>query len=193
METLNHLTDQQLSELLRGEDIKSAEKAYKVIYDRWKKNILTWVILKVSDIEDCEDIVHNVFIALWTNRKKYRIHIQAYLFGIAKHKVLNCKRSHKARREILKTEFLLNMKRYSPPAVYGTIYCIEIEEQIIKVIDNLPPKMAITMRFSLFDNMPLKDIAKEIKTGQRTVENYRSLGLKALRDELKKEYSEYIK
>src|SRR6187549_3436156 len=75
------------------------EKAFEALYDRFEPGLYRYVYSKVRIKEVCEEIVQEVFLALWTKRDSLviNISIEAWLFGAAKNKILNFIKSRAVR------------------------------------------------------------------------------------------------
>ncbi|MDR1981559.1 MAG: RNA polymerase subunit sigma-70, partial [Tannerellaceae bacterium] len=71
--------------------LNNSEPAFKALYYTYSDRIMRYIYMYVKSHEVAEELVSDVFFAVWENRKK--IHeindFNAYLYRIAKFKTLN--------------------------------------------------------------------------------------------------------
>ncbi|ACU60672.1 RNA polymerase sigma factor [Chitinophaga pinensis] len=85
------MQDEELIELLTGGDEGLAEKAFNVVYDRYKASAIRAAAYITKDAEDAADVVQDVFADLWQKRAKKEIdgNLGAYLNRAAQHRAMN--------------------------------------------------------------------------------------------------------
>ena len=64
-----HLTEEQLLDLLRRDD----KQAFAEIYDRYWEQMSLYVLKITRSPEDACDIVHDVFVSVWIRRYELNI------------------------------------------------------------------------------------------------------------------------
>src|SRR5215831_3810256 len=85
--TLSHLSDEELLRLMLAGD----GDAFEALYDRRQGGIYRFALRMSGSAELAEDVTHDVFIALMRDGHQFdseRGSVAAYLFGIARHRML---------------------------------------------------------------------------------------------------------
>ncbi len=137
----------------------------------------------VNDNDTSQEIVQEVFIALWQKRETISSEkpVKSYLFTAVKNHCLNYIRDHKKFRSYqLDVEIELEipveeMDVFSEP---------ETQTRINQALDKLPPKCRQVFELSRFEEMKYKEIAGKLGISVKTVEVQMSKALKILRVEL---------
>ena len=158
-----------ITELKRG-----SRKAFDRIYKLYSGRLLAYCMQYVKCHEDAEEIIQDVFVALWNNRESIRQEetLHALLFTISKHRVIN------AWRSTINSPVYEDYIGYQDKLSVGED-CHRLEyEQYVKIV-----KEAILSRFSQLSN---KEIAEHLSLSEQTVKNQLSIGLKTLREFLSK-------
>ncbi|WP_343561671.1 sigma-70 family RNA polymerase sigma factor [Sphingobacterium sp.] len=173
-------TDEILYNYVRANN----QKAYNILYDRYKRPLSAFALKKVS-IEEAEDIVHDVLAKLWTNRDSIIIKekLSAYVFRSLRNRILD----HMARSD--------HYQRYRDSLVsfaedqrssFAADYSIR-EESFLNSVDAIllrhGPKSQtiIRMRMQGYNN---HEIAEKLNLSEKTVRNQQSSILKYLRSKL---------
>ena len=177
---------------LQGEHILIAElkrgskEAFDQIYKFYAGRLLAYCMRYTKSREDAEDIVQDVFVALWNSRETIRQEgsLHSLLFTISKHRVINAYRS------------TLNSPVYADYVDYQNEQSIEAAsdrveyEQYVKIvreaIHRLPSTQRRVITLSRFSQLSNKEIAERLSLSEQTVRNQLSVGLKALRELLGK-------
>lgn len=170
-----------ISELKRG-----SKEAFDQIYKLYAGRLLAYCVKYTKCREDAEEILQDVFIALWKGRETIRQEetLESLLFTISKHRVINAYHSN------------LNSPIYEDYVVYQN-ECSANEdhhpmeyEQCIKLIKaaihQLPPTQQRVITLSLFSQLSNKEIAERLSLSEQTVRNQLSVGLKTIRTPLAK-------
>jgi RNA polymerase sigma-70 factor (family 1) len=170
-------TDIELVERLYHDD----KEAFNIIYKRYAKKMLTFVYVRVKDQAAGKEIVQTIFLSLWINRRQIEIRqsLEAYLYGACKYKVITHERAKKVRRRYAE-EYLIHKVKHSNPteSMMNTADLHTIEED---TLDDLPPKCQAAYRYSRQDQLKIEEVAAKMGISKRTVENYISQALRALR------------
>lgn len=155
--------------------------AFDCIYAMYAPRLLAYCRKMVGREEEAEDLVQEVFVALWRNREniKNEVTLQPLLFTALRNRIINL---WKAR---------INSKAYSDyvefmnerQATSGTprIEYSEFEQVVLRCIASLPKTQSKVIRLSKFENLSNEEIADRLNLSQQTVKNALSVGLKTLR------------
>lgn len=181
----------QNEEILIVELKKGSKKAFDQIYKLYAKRLFMYCMQYTKCREDAEEIVQDVFVALWKNRETIRLEesLSALLFVISKHRVIN------AYRSTLNSPVYEDYINYKNDFFVGEYSRLEYE-QYVKTIKMAMKHLPITQqrvialsRFSGFSN---KEIAEHLSLSEQTVKNQLSVGLKTLRQLLSKAFLLFV-
>ena len=141
------------------------------MFDNYYHALCVYALKYLSSIEDAEDVVQNVFISFWENRKGHEFagSLQAYLFGAVT----------KASLKVLEKQ--------------GRVYFDDIEEHVnslleevavTKEVNQLPEKAREVFNAIALENLSYKQVAERYNISLNTVKTHYSHALKKLRESL---------
>lgn len=138
--------------------------------------------------EDAEEVVQDVFAALWQNRMKLAkdLNIKAYLFKSVKNGSLDIVKHQEVRRKY--QEQLSAIYLNSPDEVIHSTYIIK---RVTEEVEKLPEKNKMVYLLHRRDGLTYSEIAQILDISKKAVEARMSKALTILRDCLKKEKSLY--
>lgn len=167
--------------LIEAEDEKTFESLYNLFADR----LYRYVYCRVRSKAQTEEIVQEIFVSLWRNRRKLEINtsVEAYLFSAAKYKILSFVRSEKVRKKYAE-DFTIFASKHYDNSVEEMTDLMDLQFVINKRIAELPEKCQTAFRMSRIEHEPIPRIAEKMNISTGTVENYISRALKHLRTSL---------
>lgn len=159
--------------------VNGNQPAFKKLYNRfWNKlYIFSFNILRNQEI--CEDIVQEIFVELWDNRKEKKIeNVQAYLFKAVKFKTLNV-----IRNTAISAKHL-GLKGSDQPrnTTEENLHYNELKQTIDAKIDLLPAKCKEVFIMSRYEQLSNKEIAERLDISVQTVKNQITKALSILRE-----------
>lgn len=166
---------------LAGDDKKALDEIYNYycprLYAFSKK------FLKVED--DINDILQDVFIKLWENRKNIKNveTFNAWIFTITKNTVISY-----FREKIKLTEFESRVREMATSEGYLTDTTAEyedIKEKVGQLIEQLPEKRKQIFKLSREQGLSNKEIATEMGISVKTVEDHIMHAIRFLKNNLK--------
>lgn len=171
------------SELLQALQ-NNEETAFKVLYDRYKRELYHYALPIVRDRQTVQDMIHEIFLRLWERRMKLRVHtkFRAYLFQAMRYKVID----HIERNKYVETyvrHFYLFARRYSEHADYQVRERM-LEGIIEKEIQEMPPKMQRVFRMSRQEELSHAEIARILNISEQSVRSHIKNALRRLRSKL---------
>src|SRR5690606_9770696 len=169
------------------------KKAFEYIYLRFGDKLVRYVDSRVRDRSVSEEIVQELFLSLWSRRKKVApdTDLEPYLFSAAKYKILSHIRSEKVRRRYAE-HFALFVAQHQSNLTAELLDLADLKALIEERISELPPKCQQVFRMSRFAHKSIAEIAEEMGISKRTVENYLTKALKYLRETLSKDQWTFI-
>lgn len=179
MTLTEHTPDDMLVDHLRNGDLE----AFDLIFNKYGDKLFGFVLTYLKSREETEELVQNVFLKIWENRKnlKKESSLKSYLFTIAYHNMCRLfreKQIHdKFAEEILaRGTGTVNMEEQLE---YKSTL-----EQINRLIEKLPEKQRIIFLKSRKEGKSSKEIADEMNLAPGTVDNQISVAIKFLRKNL---------
>jgi RNA polymerase sigma-70 factor (ECF subfamily) len=177
MHDYQSLPDQKLVELLKLND----KLSYEEIYHRYKGLLYIHAYKKLGNQDDADDVVHDLFAAIWDKRMELAItgHLSGYLYAAIRNRV-----------------FKSISKKTNATAYFESIahsmdkeHCItdhlvrenQLKALIEKEIAALTPKMRQVFEMSRIANLSQKEIAGELNIAEETVKKHIHHALRILR------------
>lgn len=164
------------------------ERAFAVLYDRYKLALFRHVYKRTGLESEAEEILQNIFISLWRNRHKIVIAdaLSPYLYGAAKKAVLELYASTKKK---LKREHLLSCTEEALDfSVEDHIAAQELEVVLKAEVNRMPSTMKKAFELSRNENLTIKQIASVLEVSEQTVKNNITMAIKILRGKIKTSY-----
>lgn len=179
MRNLNAHNDNELLHLLS----KDNEAAFTEVYNRFWQKMFVVAHNRLKDVQAAEDIVHDVFLSLWKNRKSAEINsLENYLASATKYMVL-------AKIKKVQMERTYHQSQSLAPVVAlpdePSIHYKRILEMVHDEVEKLPERCRLIFQYSRTQGLPVKEIARELNISPKTVENQLNKALKQLRLALK--------
>ena len=177
MQQTNHLDDIELIHRLTKND----ESAFAEIYQRYAESLAGFAASKLFSLEDAQDVIHDIFVKLWTDRKNLQINssLKSYLFTIARYRIID-----KIRRNITREEYatmLQSLAQAYAPNVEQQIAAKELQQTLEKSLDELSPNVKRVYRLSREEDLSISEIAEKLGLSEQTVKNQLTTALKHLR------------
>jgi RNA polymerase sigma-70 factor (ECF subfamily) len=164
--------------------------AYKTLYRLYYPKLLAISLGYISKKEDAEELVQDVFIKIWVKRKQLDVmtNLDGYLFKMTRNACLDYLKSKSRKLSLnpknLQLEAALNYHALSNDTA-SDLLLRELEQQIIKSIDELPEKCRAVFLKSRMEGLKNKEISKELQISHKTVEGHITKAVSHLRVALK--------
>lgn len=167
------------------DDMKAFEELYYQLFNRLIKFCTFYVIRK----EVAEEIVSDLFVKCWQNRKSETIilKLETYLFSAVRNQSLKYikKNAHMQLREIKSSdEFMFA----APVDLEKDISDKELCQRLDRAIEQLSPQSKIIFRLIKENGMKYKEVAEILKISPRTVQTQLFRGMAKLRKSLQPFY-----
>ncbi len=163
---------------------KGNEEAFEVLFELYYNKLLYIARNYISSKEDTEEIVQDVFVKVWKNRKNITTNINGYLFKVTKNTCLDYLRQKKHKLNssgnIVQLEAFINYAALSDQNA-ASILEKELEKKIQDSIELLPKKCKQVFVKSRIEGLKNREISDELDISVKTVENHMSKALKHMR------------
>lgn len=159
------------------------ELAFKTLFDQFFSPLCVFACRYVYDRDECEDIVQEVFLKFWINRRKIvvRNSLRNLLVTAVKHSCIDFLRLQDEEQSA--KEYLME----HPDDDDGSnIFALDELEQIMdKALSTLPANARRSFEMNRFECKTYSEIAALQNLSVRTVESHIAKALKLLRTELR--------
>jgi RNA polymerase sigma-70 factor (ECF subfamily) len=163
---------------------ESDPEAFESLFHLYNKRVYTFALSLLNSTFDAEEIVQNVFLALWNQRQNLIISgsVTSYLFGIARHMVYECIRQ-RINKEAFSEYYLEQNVEYSFITEEEVVYH-ELENKIHRCIEQLPERRRKIFVLSRIEKLSYKEIAEKLNITENTVDTQIRHALNSLRRQL---------
>lgn len=174
------LSDELLTKLLHAGDAG----AFREIYNRYWKKLYQAALAKTRTREIAEELVQNIFIAVWEKRSVAKIeYLESYLMRAMKYKIINYIQGVLAKESHLKYIGDHTIKEQNDSETQLLLH--ELNLAIHNAIEKLPAKTKLIFKLSREENRSVKEIAQLLNLSEKAVEYHITQSLKLMRLHLK--------
>ena len=175
------MDERQLIALLREGDSLS----FEILFQKYYVRFYNFCRNLIKDSHAAEDIVQNVFMKVWVNRKNLHPDqsIHNYIYVLTKHEVLNHIRD---RRVCLQVEQLIMSDQPSASITDEMFSFRELDERVRRFFASMPGQRRKVFLLSRYRGMSNKAIAELLGLSVKTVDRHINLALTSLRKEFMK-------
>lgn len=189
-EPREHTSNQEVTvELSREKQIalkviEGNHDAFAQLYDLYAERIYYFALRFMISKEDAENVTQEVFVKLWETRDRIDVNLSlsSYLFTIARNTIFNIHR--KRVNEIAYLEHLSTYLESNHVRLENEIIFRDIQEQLERIINDLPPQRKKVFDLSRKQGLSHKEIAEQLNISEKTIETHIRLALKTLREGL---------
>ncbi len=165
-----------------------SEKAFDQLFGLYYSPLRSYVLLYVDIEEVADEIVSDVFYAVWRTRKNilYPDSFDGYLYRIAKTRAINyLKRSKVHTLDIHNTllDLSANLSTSSPEDI---LISDETVEKINNAIEELPPKCKATFKLVKEDKFSYRETARILDISVKTVDAHMCTAIKKIKESISK-------
>ncbi len=160
---------------------KGDECAFRDLFKAYYQRLVNYARRYVHDTDIAENIVEDVFLKIWNDRKKLHIAIslQAYLFKAVRNHSLNYVKRLKLEHKMI-SDLAYSPNRIETPEEHFIEK--EMHQQIQQAISELPERSRTVFTMHRYDNLKYSEIAEILDISVGTVETHMVRALRSLRD-----------
>lgn len=158
------------------------EKAYSYLMDEYYQSLCSFAKVFTKDSAMSEDIVQNVIIKFWSNRKKIddNIYLKKYLYKSVFNEFID---------QYRKSKNLISLEEKHLEALNEVIdndtnEILKMTNELNKEINKLPKKCRRVLILSKKEGLTHDEIAKYLDISKKTVEGHISRAFQILHDKL---------
>lgn len=156
--------------------------AFATLYERYWRRMFTAAYARVPNREACEEIVHDIFLTLWTERA--RLHITAfpaYLAAAARYQIAHYQKAASASP----LRYSDSLDTLSTAADYNhgesQLLGLDLEGRLAAALGQLPQRCQEIFLLSRVQHFSNDEIAQRLHISRRSVENQLTTALRHLR------------
>ncbi len=171
------LAEELLNRVLREGDPKSFERLFHAFY----RPLCRYCRKFVASMDAAEEVVGDVFYALWKNRTKYEIQTSAisYLFTATRNRAYDHLRKLQRDRSC-SLEQAMHVSTMEPSSQL-VLEADEIQQKLQAAVESLPPGCRKIFQMSRDLGMKYTEIAEALGVSIKTVETQMGRALKNIR------------
>lgn len=176
----------QITENILIEKIKNGDKtAFESIFKSYYNQLCSYANKFVKDIDNCEEIVQEIFFQIWQNKNKIVIQtsLKSYLFRSVHNSCLNYIKHKNIEQKHIESTLFEN--KNSSQDFIDILESNELHDKIRITIYKLPPERKKIFLMIRFENLKYIEVAEKLNISIKTVENQMGSALKFMRNELK--------
>lgn len=171
-------TDTALWEAIKHDDAG----AFAVLYQRYWQRMFAVAYTHLASREACEEIVHDIFLRLWTERQRLQIDcFPAYLAAATRYHVGRHQRAVRARP----LHYADSPETLSSRADYNLgetrLLDLDLEKRLAAALGQLPQRCQQIFQLSRVQQFSNDEIAQQLHISRRSVENQLTAALRHLR------------
>lgn len=158
-------------------------EAFERLFGLYCQPLIHFVRRYVQDTSIAEDLVQDVFLAIWANRSRLdpALNIKTYLYTAVKNRALKHLRHNDVERRNAE-DVALGAPRSKTPE--GERQEKELADSVYRAIEALPEKCRLIFSMNRFDHLTYAEIAEIQNISIKTVETQMGRALKSLRERL---------
>jgi len=158
---------------------QGCEESFNVLFERYWEKTYSAAYARLRDSDQAKDIVQEIFTHIWLKRETLHIdNLPAYLNVAVRNRVLKFIEKQKNIDPFF--DILENMPATSQQAD-GNLLWKEFLISYEALLNTLPAKRQVIFRLHFQEDLPTKDIAKELGISRKTVQNQLGKALEKLK------------
>jgi len=161
---------------------KGGKEAYGQLYDHYVAPIYRFVLVKVTDKEEAQDLTHEVFLSAWQNLKNYKhqgFPFSSWLYQIARNKVIDHYRTKKDHSDI----YEIDESFVKVAAAVDTNLDIRlVMEQVKTALHQLSDEQQDVIMMKFIEDLSNEEIAKAMNKSEGAIRLLQHRAVNNLKD-----------
>lgn len=167
-----------------GKELILTKDVYKEIFMEYYKPLCLFARKMLSCEEDAEDMVHNVFLALWERKITFadKPHLKAYLYqSVYNQSLTYIRRQHfTTRLQEGEGEERTDNSNYLQQRIETEVFL-----EILNAVERLPEHRREIFKLSYMSGLKISEVAEKLQIAEETVRSQRVKARKQLQTILK--------
>lgn len=163
--------------------IEGDEQAFSALFNQYYSDLVLFAHTFLRNRQSAEEIVQDVFMKLWENRRSLIIisSLKSFLLKSVQNRCIDLIRHNRVKNQ---TGMPLNSSLFENDTEHYILYS-ELEKQLEKALKELPEELSWVFRMNRFEGKTYSEIAEAGNVSVRTIEVRIGRALALLRDKLK--------
>ncbi len=156
------------------------ESAFRALFESYSESLLDFAFGFIRDVQVCEDIIQEVFVRIWQNRRNLNpnLSLKAYLYKSVKNQALKYLRHEKVEQG---AEDYLQSLYYPPDTPEAELSHAELTVKLDRTIRQLPERCRTILLMSKYDGLTYREIAEVLDISINTVKTQMGRAFTAIR------------
>jgi len=182
-------SDSSIEPNLLIEIVAGNELAFRQLYHHFYKKLLQFAFILTKNKETAEELVEDVFIKFWKNRKNAGAirNLKIYLYTATKNTCLNYI-SSKASESITRPFDAVNIELSGPICPEKLLIYKETFGKIKNAIETLPPRCKMIFKLIREDGLKYKEVAEILNLSPHTVDAQMTIAIRRIAFLVQKEF-----
>ena len=157
------------------------QSSFRQLYHQFYKRLLQFAFVLTRNKEVAEELVEDVFIKFWKNRKNAENigNVKVYLYSATKNTCLNYL-SSKAHQNITQPFDAFNIELANPLSPEQILIYRETYTKIKSAIETLPPRCKMIFKLIREDGLKYKEVAEILNLSASTVEAQMTIAIRRI-------------
>jgi len=169
---------------LQGMHVRIAngdEIAFTDLYKTYNKQLLAFAVSIIRNKECAEEVVEDVFISVWRNRKTVAEieNMAVYLYVAVKNKCLTLL-SQKARELVTASFDFIDIQIDEPSNPHSQMVSNEMFSRMRVAVESLPPKCKMVFKLIREDGLKYKEVAAILNISVSTIDKQMAIAVKKI-------------
>ena len=171
---------------------ENSEYAFQLIYDKHRNRIYKTAIKFLKSPIIAQDVVQDVFLKLWFERKAINasMPLEAWLFTVAKNNILN--KLRKIANEWKAIDQLTHKSTFTENTTEEMVGAAEFKRNLALAISALPEQQKSVFRLSKFENLTYFQIGQQLGISPLTVKTHLSRAIHSIKRQFESKGIQFV-
>jgi RNA polymerase sigma-70 factor (ECF subfamily) len=176
----------QSDEWLMGQVVRGQRDCLEVLVRRYATPLLTYLTRMCGDAHRAEELVQEVFLAVWTKRKTYKLDkpLKAWLYTIATNRCRSAFRGAKGKPMVSLDDAVGDSPVGDHPSPMETAVGVENAAIVSAAVATLPEQQRMVVTLRIWGGMSYAEIATSAGRTEATIRSHMHRALESLRKSL---------
>lgn len=173
--------------------IRGDQQAFESIYCAYAKPLYRRILYLVKDADEADEILHNVFLKIWTSREQVdpTKNLYAYFMQAAHTMSIDQLRKN-IRTQAMRDSIVWSNDNQASSSVEESYIHKEEWKILESAIEQLPPQRQLIFRLCKIEGKSYKEVSESLSISPATISNQLVLAMKSLRQFISQHHKEIM-
>ncbi len=188
--TLSRMEDVPTSNLNIGGTLVTELEQFDKLYNQFHQAVYANIFKMVQDPQYAEDVLQEVFLALWENRSAVNMdNAGGWLFVVSYNKAMTCLKKKIRENSIILPETVLQQDLTPETPINEELYQLRLS-MVEEAINHLPPRKKEVFRLCRFDGKSHDEVAEQLGISVLSVKDYLKQSTQFIRQYISHHYAQ---